>query len=277
MTKRSAFILISAVLLAVSIIVSSILLILETPDFQKNPAPVLIASGLIVLSLFSVGFIYVAKIRKRPDEKKLNVSYTHEFETVKDAIMNSPLTGSDKKAIVDDVLELMLTAQANGKSAQAAIGDAASMAQGILKVFMSRPRSVVIGLINAVIDFLLFTLMACVVLWLEDVSAGFFNQRIDIVMLVFMAFISFILIPVIKRLTSRNRLWAYFLPIAAGIGLIGLVELLRATLYNSSIVRMLLDGSLVMIPDMTALLAILVIIMILFMTRLGIRRLPKRM
>ena len=275
MTRRSIVILLSSILLAASVIASSIILIIEIQGTATSPSSILISGGLILISLLSVVFIYWAKIRKRPDEKKLDENYFREFEIIKDAIMSSQLPSSYKKTITEDVLELMLTAQSNGKSVQASIGDATSFAEGILNACISKPRSAVLGLIDGILAFLLFTLSVCTLLWLEDFSVGLFNQRIDVIMLLFFAVISFAIIPVIRLLALKKRAWAYLLPLAAGAAFIGMVELLRAFLYSSNIVQTLLDETVVMIPNPAVLIAYLLAVLILFVLRLSVRKLSK--
>lgn len=275
MTRRSFVILLSSILLAASVIASSIILIIEVQGTATSPSSITISIGLILISLLSVVFIYFAKIRKRPDEKKLDENYFREFEIIKDAIMNSRLPKSYKKTITEDVLELMLTAQSNGKSVQAAIGDSASFAKDILNACISKPRSAVLGLIDGILAFILFTLAVCTLLWLEDFSVGFFNQKIDIIMLLFFAVISFAIIPVIRLFSLKKSAWAYLLPLAAGVAFIGMVELLRAFLYSSGVVQTLLDETVVMIPNPAILIAYLLAGLILFVLRLSVRKLPK--
>jgi DNA-binding ferritin-like protein (Dps family) len=272
MTRRSTVILISSALLAASIIVSSILLIFEVRDTPAGLSTILISCGLILVSILSVVFIYFVKIKKRPDERKLDESYYREYEIVKDAIMNSSLPTNTKKGIVEDVLELMATAQFQGKSVQDAIGDATSFAKGILDACTKKSRSAVMVLMNGIMAFLLFTLFTSGLLWLEDLSAGFFNQRIDIFMLLFFAILSFALIPFIRQMAMRRRAWAHLLPLAAGLAFVGTAELLRAFLYDSHIVKTLLDGSINMIPNLAVLIAILLAILILILVKVVFRR-----
>jgi hypothetical protein len=275
MTQKSKAILISSILLAASIIASSVLLIIEVRGAQTSILTIATSGGLILISILSVVFVCLVRIRKRPDEKMLDESYFREFEVIRDAIMNSPLASRYKKSTTEDVLELMLTAQSNGKSVRAAIGDAESFAKGILNAYISRPRSAILGLIDGMMTFLLFTLFISALLWFEDFPTGFFSQKIDIIMVLFYALISFVLIPALRQLTIGKRAWAYFIPIAVGFLFIGIIELLRAFFYNSNLVKSLLDGTIVMIPNIATLAAILVTIAGLFTLRMSIRRLPK--
>jgi DNA-binding ferritin-like protein (Dps family) len=275
MTRRSRGILLSSILLAASVIATVVLWIVEGGDAMASTSTIVISIGIILVSILSVVFVYLVKVKRRSDEKKLNGRYYREFELIKDSIMNSPLPQSNKKGITEDVLEILLTAQSNGKTVEAAIGDTESFAKDIISACMSKSRSIVIGFLDGAIAFILFVLLISTLSWFEDFSTGFFNQRIDISMVLFVVVISFVLIPIIKQLSSKKSAWAYFIPFAAGLIFIGIIELFRAFLLSSSIVKELLDGSIIMIPNIAALAAFLVVLMILFVVSGSLRRLPK--
>jgi len=267
-------ILISSILLAACIITTVVLWVVEGRSSMMSTGAIIISIGSIIASILSVVFIYRSRIRRRSDEKKLNESFFRDFELIKDSIMNSPLPKSYQKSIVEDVLELFLTAQANGKTAETAIGDAESFAKDIIRACMSKSRSIVIDFLNGAIAFILFTLFITTLMWFENLSIGFFNQRIDTIMVLFVAVISFILIPAIRQLAYKKNAWVYFIPLAVGITFIGIIELLRAYFY-SGIVQALLDGSVSMIPNGASLAVLLAVILILFTLKASIQRLPE--
>jgi hypothetical protein len=275
MTRRSSVILLSSILLAASVITTVVLWIVEGGGAWASTSTIVISIGVILVSILSVAFIYQVKVKRRSDEKKLNERFFREFELIKDSIINSPLPQSNKKGIIEDVLEILLTAQSNGKTVEAAIGDTESFAKDIVSACISKPRSIVIDFLDGTIAFILFILLISTLSWFEDFSMGFFNQRIDIIMALFVAVISFVLIPIIKQRSSKKSAWVYFIPLAAGVIFIGIIELLRTCLLNSSIVKALLDGSIIMIPNIASLAVLLVVFIILFAVRGNMRRLPK--
>ena len=217
MTQRSRVILISSILLAASVIATVVLWIVEGRGAMTRTSTIVISFGLILVSILSVVFIYLVKVKRRSDEKKLNESFFREFELFKDSIMNSPIPKSNKKSITDDVLEMLLTAQSNGKTVQASIGDTESFAKDIISACISKPRSIVVGFLDGAIAFILFTLFITTLLWFEDFPVGFFNQRIDTIMVLFVAVVSFVIIPTIRQLAFKKGAWAYFIPLAAGV------------------------------------------------------------
>jgi DNA-binding ferritin-like protein (Dps family) len=275
MTQRSRMILFSSILLAACVVTTAVLWIMEGKGAAKNTATIVLSAGIILVSILSVVFIYLLKVTRRAEEKKLNESYFREYEFIKDAIKISPLSANLKRSITEDVLEMLLTAQANGKTVQAAIGNAESFAKEIISTCISKPRSIAVGILDGAIAFILFILFITTLLWLEDLSVGLFQQRIDLIMILFAAAVSFIIIPATRHLSLKKSAWTYFLPLAAGVAFIGIVELLRIFFANSSLVKALLDGSILMIPDVASLVALIVAMMIFVTVRLSIRRLPK--
>lgn len=275
MTQRSKVILFSSILLAASVIATAVLWIIVGGSATTSPSAIAVSIGIIFVSILSVAFIYLVKVKRRADEKKLDESYFREYELIKDSIMNSPLSKGAKKGITEDVLEMLLTAQANGKTVQASIGHTESFAKDIINACISRPRSLVVGILDGAMAFLLFILFISTMLWFEDFSVGFFNQRIDAIMVLFVAVVSFVVIPITRQLSSQKSAWAYFIPLATGVVFIGMAELSRRFLVDSGIVKALLDGSILMIPNIASLVALLVALMILFTVRMMIRRLPK--
>lgn len=275
MTQRSKVILFSSILLAASVIATAVLWVIVGGSASTSPSAIAVSIGIIFVSILSVAFIYLVKVKRRADEKKLDEHYFREYEVIKDSIMNSPLSKGAKKGITEDVLEMLLTAQANGKTVQASIGHTESFAKDIINACISRPRSLAVGLLDGAIAFLLFILFISTWLWFEDFSVGFFNQRIDAIMVLFVAVVSFVVIPITRQLSFQKSAWAYFIPLATGVVFIGMAELSRRFLVDSGIVKALLDGSILMIPNIASLVALLVALMILFMVRMMIRRLPK--
>lgn len=274
MTRRSIFVLAAAILLAASVIATSIFLIVETVSASGGLTMIIIAAGVIVVSLFSVVFIYRIKIRRKTVEKQLNESYYQEFEVIKDAVNNAPLSAGDQKSLLEDVLDLLLAAQTQGKTVQESIGDGQAFAQNILKECISKPRTIAAVICSGLLAFPLFILLTQALLWLENLAQGYFDQRTDLIMVLFFAVISLVLIPTVRLLSIRRSAWPYIIPLASGVVFVGLVELLRALFGSSDHVIVFLDQTVNMVPDLIALIVYLAAILILFTLRIMIRPRP---
>jgi hypothetical protein len=243
---------------------------------QAGTSAIVLSVVIIMISVLSVMLVYFAKIRRKSDETKLNETFFREYEITKDIVMNSPLPKREKNSIMEDVLEMLLTGQAGGRTAKEVMGDPGTFAGDILDACISKPRMLILAFIDGAAAFPLFTLFITIWLWLEDIPKGFFHQKIDISILVFYTIISFVMIPAIRRLMVRKKAWVYVIPLVSGFAFIGAVELLRTYFIEVDFVRMLVDGTVLMIPDMVVLTIFIVVLMGLLVARAGNRRLPKR-
>ena len=271
MTRRSKMLLVSSSLLAACIIATSVLLIITTSHDALAQTTIILAGGVIAASLLSVAFIYWLKVRRTADEKKLNKSYLQAYEIIKDTITNAPIPNGLKRSVVIDVLELLLTAQNHGKSSYDSIGDARVFAQNILAACISKPRTVIVSLIDSIMAFLLFTILAQMLMWIENPTDNFFGHAIDTTMIVFFAFVAGGVIPLTRYWVNRKSIWAYLLPVTSGILFIGIIELLRLVFAQSKTVLSFLNSSLMLIPNLPVLALVIALISVLFMLRLRIR------
>jgi DNA-binding ferritin-like protein (Dps family) len=163
-------ILISSILLAACVIATAVFRIVAGNSVGIGTSEIVISVVVILVSILSVVFIYRAKVIRGSAEKTLNESYFREYELIREAIMNSSLSPGVKKSISEDVLELLLTSQSNGKTVQAAIGNAESFAKDIISACISKPRSIAADILDGAIVFILFQLLITTLLWLEDSS-----------------------------------------------------------------------------------------------------------
>jgi DNA-binding ferritin-like protein (Dps family) len=250
MTKRNKIILLSSVLLAVLVILSTGVFAISSADqYTASQESTLLTTMIILVSILSVFVVYFSKVQKRKYEKLLNQEYFQEYEIIKDAVANSQLSNSSKKEITEDILDMLLSAQEAGKSVQEVTGKTEKFAQEILESY-ARPIQVgILSIFDSFIAFALFVVGTSIFLWLEETQQSFFAIRLDIAMVGFFVLVAFGLLPVTKKQTSTKNPWMYLLPIAIGIVFVLFAELLRAFFYNLEAVKQFLDGSLRMIPN----------------------------
>lgn len=274
MTQKSKVILLSSILLALCVIGSTMMTIFDSNWSLSNTSTLLFTVGIFLISISSVFFIYFKKIVKKPDEKKLNKVFFRQFEMFKDIILSSSLPKNYKMNIIEDVLEMLLTAQFDGRDVDSTLGDPESFAKDIISACINKPKSVMNHAIDSAIAFILFTMLISSFLWLEDISKDFFAQRIDISMIIFYAIISFVLYPVIRLFIMKKSIWAYTIPLLSGIAFIAITKLLRVYFYETNLVKTLLDDTIGMIPNLGVLVFWLIALMLLYVLRINIRRLP---
>lgn len=278
MTKRDKVVMLSAVLLAFCVIVSTFLFSANSNENNGNVnvESLIYVSAVIIIGIISVAAVYFTKVRKGKYEKMLNTAYFKEYEIIRDAIMNSQLSDKSKKETVEDILDMLLEAQKAGKSIDVVIGNPVEFSQKIICEYSSLRRFVILSLFDGIIAFALFVIGVTTVLWLEQVDKGFFSIGVDISMVMFFVIVAFLIIPATKKLTSTKNPWMFMIPLFAGIAYILVTMILRKYFYSVELVKALFDGSIIMIPNMIAFMMYLLVIPILMKLKSFIRKQPIR-
>lgn len=273
MTKRNKIVLLSSIFLALCVIVTGIINLKYTIRNNAINIESFILIGIIILlSIISVPVVYFLKVRKSKFERMLDNKYFQKYEIIKDAVVNSQLSNINKKEIIEDVLDLLISAQKSGKSAEDTISNPETFIREILVAYAKPGRLSVLSIIDGIMYFILFTLGVSIVLWFEQTNMSFFKTGINISMLTLFFIISFILMPVIKKLTSTHNYWAFILPVAFGIVFVLLAEIIRRFFYSNEIIRTFLDGTVRMVPNIIILVVYIILIPVALFSKSLIRR-----
>ena len=250
MTTRNKVLILSSLLLAILVITSVVLW--QVSAVNQNGAgttPVFLLITIIVISVLSVFVVYFLKIRKRKYEKKLNYEYYEQYEIIKDALINSQLPAPTRKDIIEDVLDLLLSAQDSGKSINVVLHDTDAFVRNIIQSYANPVRLGLLSLFDSLIAFILMVVGASAFLWLEETGQGFFSTSIDFGMVVFFGLVAFLLFPVTKTGFGTRNPWIFVVPVAGGILFVLLSEILRAFFYDINAVQYFLDGTVRMVPN----------------------------
>lgn len=241
MTKKSRMILAAAVLLAIGVAANVILLLttaVRTGSLSSQTAAVSII--LLIAGAVSVPVIYFAKIRKSKTEKLLDNAFFEGYETIKEIVLASRLPKNTISEILDDVLDLMVTARHNHKTLSETIADPRGFALEIIEQYGGKKKYGLMSFVDSLVYMAGFILGASAYMWLKE-PKGVFHAPVDVSMLLFFGVVSFWLVPYIK-LNMAERPKIIFLPIAIGIAFIASAEVMRRFFYEYPAVRWLLDG-----------------------------------
>lgn len=273
MTKRNKIILFASILLALCVITTTIIYLKYALGINSiNIRSLILIIILILISIISVPVVYFSKVHKNKFESMLNNEYFQKYEIIKDAVVNSQLSNISKKEIKEDVLDILITSQKSGKSAEDTIGNPESFSQNIIFAYSKPGRLSILNIIDGLIYFIFFILGASIFMWFEQSSNSIFEIGIDISMLAFFFLICFIIIPVTKKYTSTKNYWMFLLPIASGIFFVLIVELTRRFFYNNEIIKQFLDGAVRMTPNIIILFLYVVLIPSLLFLKSYIRK-----
>jgi hypothetical protein len=261
MTKRNKIVLMTSIFLALCVVVTVIINFYYTSENNSiNTDSLIIIGAIILLSIISVFVVYFLKVRKSKFEKILNNEYFQKYEIIKDGINNSQLSSINKKEVKEDMLDLLISAQKSGKSAEDTVGSPEIFTMEILLSYSKPGRLAVLSIIDGIVYFIFFVLGASIFLWFEQTDISFFNTGIDINMITFFFIISFFLIPITKKLTSTHNYWTFILPVAFGIVFILFAEIIRRFFFSNEIIRQFLDGTVRMVPNVIILILYIILI-----------------
>lgn len=275
MTTRNKVLLFSSIVLALMVI-ASIVVWEITGQSSEEQMPTVLIVAIIIISILSIFVVYFSKIQKKKYEKLLNQEYYEQYEIIKDAVANSQLSVGTKKDIIEDILELLLSAQESGKTVASVVGDPQLFSQEIMSSFAKPYRLALLDLFDSLIAFILMVVGASFMLWLEQAQQSFYTTKLDISMIAFFILVAFLIIPVTKAGTGTRNPWIFMVPIAGGVLFVLIAELLRAFLYDVDLVRQLLDDSVRMVPNMVTLIIYLLSVpMFLILKRVFRRRMLK--
>jgi len=273
MTKRNKIVLLTSIFLALCVIATVIINLKYTIQNSAINTNSFILIGIIILfSIISVPVVYFLKVRKSKFESMLSSEYFQKYEIIRDSVMNSQLSGTAKKEIKEDVLDILISAQKSNKSAGDTIGNPETFAREILKAYAKPGRLSVLSIIDGIMYFILFILGASIFIWFEQTDMSFFETGIDIRMITLFFIISFILLPVTKKLTSTHNYWMFILPVAFRIVFVLFAEIIRRFFYSNEIIRQFLDGIVRMVPNIIILILYIVLIPIVLFFKSYIRR-----
>ncbi|HNV33909.1 MAG TPA: hypothetical protein PKK63_00030 [Bacillota bacterium] len=254
MTRRSRMAIASSALLALVVIASSVFWAYGRNGGEAPADGAVLVAAIALVSVASVVLVYLLRARRSAAEKLLDGAFYEKYEHIREIISGSQLTGRLKADLSEEVLDMLVTAQRAGRAPEDVIGDARSFAEDVIGSFARPSRLALLGLFDGGVAFCLFVLGITSLNWLEDTKAAFFSTRMDLAMLVFVAWVSFLVIPATKALTKARIPWAYVLPLASGAAFVLAMEAARRYLYSVGAIRAFIDGEIVPVPGMAALL-----------------------
>lgn len=275
MSTREKAILMSSVLLAATCVISCAFFVMT----GSSGSPCVNGASLLfitLVSVISVVAVYFLRVRKSQWERLLNRDYLLKYEVIKDAVANSQLSNRNKREIGNDVLDLLISAQGDGKPADEVVGNAEIFAQRILASFTSPIRLAVLSMYDGVVFLAVFLIGANMLQWLENASQSFFDIRTDLSLVVFFAIVAFALLPLTRHLTARQNPWFFGIPLAFGVFFIVFAQVLRKHFLNVEVVKIFLDGTLNVVPNPVTLVVYLLAVPGILLAKTQVRRLLMR-
>ena len=249
MTKRNKVAMLSAVILAVLVIFATLLNYQNTENRTEDTRSVILTAAIIVFALLSILIVYISKVKKKKYVRNLNKEYLIEYEIIKDSVRNSQLSVKIKKEVMVDILDMLLSAQNDKKSVNDVIKNTEVFVTEIIEAYTKPSTRIILNILDGFIFFLMFVFGTYIYLWLEDTQKSFYDNKIDFLSVVFFVLISFLLMPLIRKISSKQNPWIFILPLGFGIIFVLIVETLKKFFSETEIVKFILDEEVAMISN----------------------------
>jgi len=198
-----------------------------------------ILAVIILFALISAVLMIILIVKRRRYSSFLRNDYYEVYERIVTALENSTLSIFERREILLDISELLLEAQEKKRQVSSVIEDNIEDFIGRIKLSYGYRNSVVFNILSGIQNFIFVLTIVQVAIFLIRQTYPFFETTIGLMILPYMFLLSFLLLPLLKYLISRQKIiWFIIAFIIALVSLVSLFlgsnELLRR--FGSDIV-----------------------------------------
>jgi|GEM_PF-2810902 len=205
----------SAVLFGLLTIAAAAMLIFW-PKSEQGEAYLWILIVIIILGLVSLGILIILNVRRGKYAALLQDDYYKMYERIAAALQNSALSIFERREVLLDIADLLLQAQQKNRPINTVIGNVDDFVKGIKTSFGYR-NNIIFNLLSGIQNVTYGLIAVQVVLYLIRGTDSFFNTTIGLMIIPYVAFVSFLLIPLKRYLISKQKkVWF----VAALIGIV---------------------------------------------------------
>lgn len=239
LTRQSKKIVIFSSILIGLLIISAIIMLVFWSNNGPGNSLSWILAVIILFALISAVLMIILIVKRRRYSSFLRNDYYEVYERIVTALENSTLSIFERREILLDISELLLEAQEKKRQVSSVIEDNIEDFIGRIKLSYGYRNSVVFNILSGIQNFIFVLTIVQVAIFLIRQTYPFFETTIGLMILPYMFLLSFLLLPLLKYLISRQKIiWFIIAFIIALVSLVSLFlgsnELLRR--FGSDIV-----------------------------------------
>jgi DNA-binding ferritin-like protein (Dps family) len=237
-STRSKWIIISS-FLASAALITTLAVGMTVGSWEPN---LVFTIGIITVAVAVFAGTIIFRLRKSGFEKKLNDDYAAQYERISDALTGSVMSRPEIRETKQDILSLMIEAQAQGRDVREIVGDdTAAFICRVQDSFGYRNRFLFSLL--SVIQYGIF-FMATMQLLIFFEAGGqmpFLDVTVDLALLIMFFLIVIVVYPLTRSAARKGKsALPFILPLVFGVAYIGMMILLDNTAYHLEWVRVFL-------------------------------------
>lgn len=219
LTRQSKKIVIFSSILIGLLIISSIIVFVFWPNNRQENSLSWILTVIIIFALISAVLMVILIVKRRRYSSFLRNDYYEVYERIVAALENSTLSIFERREILLDISELLLQAQEKKRQVNSVIENNIEDFIERIKLSYGYRNGIVFNILSGIQNLLFVLTIVQVAIYLLRNTDSFFETTMGLMILPYMFLLSFLLLPLLKYLISRQKI-IWFI-----IALIGLVSL----------------------------------------------------
>lgn len=239
-SARSKWMIVSSFLVSAALI-ATLVIGMTAASWQPN---LIFAVGIITLAITVFAGTVIFRLHKSGFVRKLRDGYYAQYERISDMLTGSVMSKAEIRETKQDILSLMLEAQAQDRDVKEVVGDdTAVFLRRVQDSFGYRNRFL-FSLLSAAQYGIFFMIMMQLLIFFEGGGrVPFFNVTTEVAMLVMFILVVLVVFPITRNAARKGKsALPFVLPLVFGAAYIGVMELLRHTAYHLEWVKTFLDG-----------------------------------
>ena len=229
LSKQSKKILIFSLILISLLIIATISMLIIMAKDGTGSSIFTILAVIILLAIISSSLVIVLVIRRRKRSSYLRDDYYEAYERIILMLENSTLSVFERREVILDISDLLFQAQENDRPISSVIknNDIDDFVKKIRLSYGYR-NTVVFNILSGIQNILYVLVIVQLAIFLIRNTDTFFQTTMGLMMLPYLFFLSFILLPLIRYLISRQKI-IWFI-----VALVGFVSLFIGSFIGSS-------------------------------------------
>lgn len=228
LTRQSKKIVIFSSILIGLLIISAIIMLVFWSNNGSGNSLSWILAVIIFFALISAVLMIILIVKHRGYSSFLKNDYYEVYERIVAALENSTLSIFERREILLDISELLFNAQEKKRPVDSVIENNIEDFIGRIKLSYGYRNSVVFNILSGIQNFIFVLTIVQVAIFLIRQTDPFFETTMGLMILPYMFLLSFLLLPLLRYLISRQKIIWFIIPLVGLVSLfLGSNELLR--------------------------------------------------
>jgi hypothetical protein len=193
----------SAVVIGLLVVAVAAILIFWPESKQGGSLPWILIT-IMVLGLLSLGILIVLNVRRSKYAALLQDDYYKMYESISAALQDSTLSIFERRDVLMDISDLLLQAQQNNRPINTVIGNVDDFINGIKTSFGYR-SNIVFNLLSGIQNTIYVLAVVQIAIYFMRGTDSFFNTTIGLMILPYIVFLSFLIMPLMMYILYRQR------------------------------------------------------------------------